>query len=222
MYVYHYRIFDLYQRPVISLAILGDERPNWKPSYFGYSYGGCELSLKFPIAKLLDYESRWEELEQESNPFAVIIMAHLKTKRTNQKFPEREQWKWQLVRGLYDKGYNREEIVTLFKVIDRMMALPRELQESFDQKLTKFEEERRMPLLSNMEERGLAKGQLKNAHEWLIQALEFRFGTISSELVNKINSLSDMDTLNTLFQKAITSDSLEQFLSEVDFNPPNS
>jgi hypothetical protein len=51
-----------------------------------------------------------------------------------------------------------------------------------------------MPLLSNMEERG----QLKNAHQWLIQALEFRFGTISSELVNQINSLSDMDTLNTL------------------------
>ena len=144
-------------------------------------------------------------------------MAHLKTKRTNQKFPEREQWKWQLVRGLYDKGYNREEIVTLFKVIDRMMALPRELQESFDQKLTKFEEERKMPLLSNMEERG----QLKNAHQWLIQALEFRFGTISSELVNQINSLSDMDTLNTLFRKAITGDSLEQFLSEVNFNPPN-
>jgi len=31
----------------------------------------CELSLKFPIAKLLDYESRWNELESSDNPFAI-------------------------------------------------------------------------------------------------------------------------------------------------------
>jgi hypothetical protein len=216
MYIYNYRVFDLYKRPVISLAILGDEKVNWRPNSFGYEYGGCELSLKFPIAKLLDYESQWGELEQDSNPFAVIIMAHLKTKRTLRKYPEREQWKWQLVRGLYDKGYNRQQITTLFKVIDKMMALPRELQESFDQKLRQYEEQKRMPLLSNMEERGLNRGrqegELKNAHQWLLQALETRFGVLSPTLTEQINNLSDMDTLTNLFQRAIVSNSLEEFL----------
>ena len=50
----------------------------------------CELSLKFPIAKLLDYESRWQELESSDNPFAIIVMAHLKTKATTGNLSERE------------------------------------------------------------------------------------------------------------------------------------
>ncbi|MFO5472460.1 MAG: hypothetical protein ACLBM2_00795, partial [Dolichospermum sp.] len=104
MYIYNYRSFDLYHKPVISLAVLGDERNNWRPNAYGYSLGGCEVSLKFPIAKLLDYESRWQELEASANPFAIIVMAHLKTKATTGNLSEREQWKWTLIRGLYDRG----------------------------------------------------------------------------------------------------------------------
>ncbi|GET36452.1 hypothetical protein [Microseira wollei] len=29
MYIYNYRAFDLYLRPVISLGVLGDERAFW-------------------------------------------------------------------------------------------------------------------------------------------------------------------------------------------------
>ena len=36
MFVYHYRISDKYRCPVVSLAVLGDERRNWKPEKFGY------------------------------------------------------------------------------------------------------------------------------------------------------------------------------------------
>jgi hypothetical protein len=58
-----------------------------------YTIAGCEVSLKFPTVKLLDYEERWTELEASSNPFAIIVMAHLKTKATTGKLPQREQWK---------------------------------------------------------------------------------------------------------------------------------
>ncbi len=68
------------------------------------------MSLKFPIVKLIDYESRWDELESNNNPFAIITMAHLKTKATIGKFAEREKWKWQLIRGLYDWGLTKQQI----------------------------------------------------------------------------------------------------------------
>src|SRR5438445_9033415 len=42
MYVYNYRLFDRYNRPVASFAVLGDERPSWRPERFGYSLWGCE------------------------------------------------------------------------------------------------------------------------------------------------------------------------------------
>lgn len=52
MYVYNYRIYDRYQRTVVSLAVLGDERSTWKPNQFGYELWGCEVLFKFPIVKL--------------------------------------------------------------------------------------------------------------------------------------------------------------------------
>ena len=104
MYRYNYRLFDRYERPVISLAVLGDEQESWRPSAYGYELGGCRVSLEFPIVKLLDYEVRWDELEQSKKPFAILVMAHLKTKATTGDYSAREQWKWRLVRGLYERG----------------------------------------------------------------------------------------------------------------------
>jgi len=46
-------------------------------------------------------------------------MAHLKTKATIGKLPQREQWKWKLIRGLYEKEFEREQIIKLFEIIDR-------------------------------------------------------------------------------------------------------
>ncbi|MFM6513052.1 MAG: hypothetical protein ACKPH4_03475, partial [Microcystis panniformis] len=134
MYIYNYRAFDLYQKPVISLAILGDERVNWRPDSYNYTIAGCEVSLKFPTVKLLDYEESWSELEASSNPFAIIVMAHLKTKATTGKLPQPEQWKWKLIRGLYEKEFERERIIKLFEIIDNMMTLSPELQSSLESK----------------------------------------------------------------------------------------
>src|SRR5580692_2668469 len=40
MHVYNHRIFDRYDREVISLAILADDDPDWRPSQYGYSRWG--------------------------------------------------------------------------------------------------------------------------------------------------------------------------------------
>jgi hypothetical protein len=44
---------------------------------------------------------------------AVIVMAHLKTKATTGNSQQREQWKWSLVRGLYERGFERKDIIKL-------------------------------------------------------------------------------------------------------------
>lgn len=89
MFIYNYRAYDLYNNPVVSLAILGDERRSWRPNSFKYGLKGSQMRLHFSIIKLLDY--KWEELEQNHNPFAIVVMAHLKTKSTTNNFEEREK-----------------------------------------------------------------------------------------------------------------------------------
>src|SRR5258708_7928537 len=58
MYVYNYRVFDRYNRIVVSLAILGDERAGWRPDSFSYSLWGCTVGIQVPVIKLLDYADR--------------------------------------------------------------------------------------------------------------------------------------------------------------------
>lgn len=143
MYSYHYRIFDRFDREVVSLAILGDEQKNWRPQHYRYGRWGCQMSLEFPIVKLLDYEAQWETLEASTNPFAVVVMAHLKTQITTQDPEGRLRWKLRLIRGLYERGFSQQDILELFRVLDWMMGLPEELKLEFWDELQRFEEEKR-------------------------------------------------------------------------------
>ena len=113
MFVYNYRIFDRYDRPVASLAVLSDERTGWRPDHFGYELWGCKVGINFPVAKVLEHADRWDELEASDNPFATVVMAHLKTRDTHNDEESRKRWKLYLVRRLYERGYRREDVITL-------------------------------------------------------------------------------------------------------------
>ena len=202
---YNYRAFDLYHQPVISLAILGDESKTWRPSSYQYGLGNSQLMFNFSIVKLLDYQ--WEDLERSQNVFAIVVMAHLKTKETISNLSEREQWKWNLSRLLYEKGYNRKQIVDLYKVIDIMMALPIELQANFEKKITNYQEDRKVPLLSNIEIRAIEKTHHKN----IIQLLQKRFGKLRESLVENINQIDDVTLLESLVVETISVNSPEDF-----------
>jgi len=173
----------------------------------------CELSLKFPIAKLLDYESRWQELESSDNrdnPFAIIVMAHLKTKATTGNLAEREQWKWTLIRGLYERGLTKEQIVKLFKIIDKMMSLPKELQQGLVAKIKHLEEENQMPFISPTEELAMERGE----QQLIIRQLNRRIGEIKSSFIDTIRTLT-IDQLELLGEALLDFSSitdLEQWL----------
>src|SRR6266852_493341 len=92
MFVYHYRLYDRYRRPVVSLAVLGDELANWRPNRFGYSLCGCTMGLEFPVVKLLDHGADLAALEASTNPFAPLVLAHLQTLATRQDPAARHEW----------------------------------------------------------------------------------------------------------------------------------
>ncbi len=93
---------------VVSLAVLGDESKAWRPDRYDWDHCGCRMSLHFPMVKLVDYLQRWTELETSTNPFAIMVMAHLKTKETHGDSANRLRWKTTLVRDLYQRGFERQ------------------------------------------------------------------------------------------------------------------
>ncbi|AOC54037.1 hypothetical protein amyaer_3332 [Microcystis aeruginosa NIES-2481] len=108
---------------------------------------------------------------------------------------------------MYEQGYQREDILNLFKFIDWLMSLPTKLEQEFQQKLNQYEEEKRMPYITSVERMGMEKGM----RESVIDALEIRFENVPSELVNKISQIQDTSLLKNLHRQAITLDSISDF-----------
>ena len=211
MYVYNYRLYDNYRRQVASLVVLGDEQPGWRPGGFGYDLWDCRVDFRFPVVKLLDYRERWSELEASRNPFATVVMAHLKTQETRQDGAERQRWKLALTRRLYEQGYGREEILHLFHFIDWLMVLPEELEQGFWAEVQRYEEEKRMPYITSVERMGIKKGSLQTAREAVVDILGARFAEVPSPWVEAIHRIEDSVLLKILLKQAATSDSLEAF-----------
>ena len=198
MFVYNYRIYDRYHRPVASMAVLADDTPSWKPQEFSYEVLGCKHSLQFPIAKLMDYADRAESLENDPNPFALVTLAHLQTRATRTDPQARFAAKWKLVQLLYRRGWDKQRIIDLFFVLDWMMKLPKHLSEQLWQNVVELEQEKRMAYVSTGERIGIEKGMQAGIQQGmqagealaLQKLLTKRFGAIPSETVGRITTAS--------------------------------
>lgn len=203
IFTYNYRIFDHHKKPVASLVVLADDRPGWRPNHFGYALWGCKVGITFPVVKLTDYQSNWAELERNRNPFAIAVMAHLKTRETRGEPENRRMWKMHLTKRLYTIGYQKQDVLNLFHFIDWMMRLPEAAEKTFWEEMQSFEEEKKMKYISSVERIGVQKGRIEGKIEGrkegrmaLIQKLlNKRFGGLSPDLQKKLQT-SELEILD--------------------------
>jgi hypothetical protein len=158
IFIYSLRIFDLFRQIPVSLAILCDESATWRPESYGATYPDSRMLFEFGTAKLLDWRDRITELESSNNPFATVVMTHLKVIETKRNVENRKAWKFSLTRALYDKGYERQQILDLYRFIDWIMILPEPIEREFWQELQNFEEERKVTYVTNAERFGFERG----------------------------------------------------------------
>ena len=215
MFVYHYRIFDKYRRKVVSLAILGDERSNWRPNEFGYQLWETKIDFNFKVVKLLDYGDRWSELETSSNPFAIVVVAHLKAQETRSDRLERKKWKIALVRRLYEQNYSRTEVINLFHFIDWVMSLPEELEQEFWQSVQQLEEERSMPYITSVQRIGRQEGRQEGRQDGLLKGIELglklKFGAEGLAMLPEVADIKDAGLLEMILSGLETANTLEEW-----------
>ncbi|NOT61723.1 MAG: DUF4351 domain-containing protein [Acidobacteria bacterium] len=178
IYVYHYRSQDRFNLPVASFVILTDEAENWRPTVYQTELLGTEVRLKFSPAKLLDYLQRWEELEHSTNPFAVVVQAHLIALQTRSDEPGRLQRKLALTKQLYKRGFSKETIIGLYRFLEWVLVLSPPLALEYEDKLIEFEEEQKMQYVTNIERRGIAKGLQQGSVGIVLRMLQGRFGAL--------------------------------------------
>jgi hypothetical protein len=202
MYGYNSRIFVAYNRTVVSLAVLADDDPNWRPTQYKDELWDWSVVMKWPPVKLLDYANQVEFLEKSDNPFAKVVLAHLKALETRKDPESRAVWKLRLVRGLYERGFSKNDIQQLFLVIDWLMELPKKLDKQFDQDLNEYQEEQRMPYVTSIERLAMAR---------LIEnTLHTKFGDAANELAEAISELYDAEKYLALNQTIATATTLDE------------
>jgi hypothetical protein len=193
VFVYNYRIFDRFKRPVATLAILADDAPGWRPRRYGYTLFGSRHYLSFPHVKLLDYLPKLEELLQEDNPFALVTAAHLMTRNTRKNKRHRYEAKLKLVEILQEKGWEEQRMLDFLRLIDWLMKLPKSLNNQLWQDIT-TRRNPDMPYVSSFEEFLLEKGEekgIKQGESTLLSLLlETRFGAMPAAIQQRIATAS--------------------------------
>jgi flagellar biosynthesis/type III secretory pathway protein FliH len=102
-----------------------------------------------------------------------------------------------LTKRLYERGYNKQEVIGLYRFLDWLLALPEELAAEFDDKLSEYEEERKMQYVTSIERRGIEKGLQQGRQEGLqmgaaeitLRQLQRRFGALEAAAQAHIRAL---------------------------------
>lgn len=198
VFIYNNRISEQYGCLVESLVILADDNINWKPHHFSSRAIRTTKEFDFPIVKLLDYKQRWSDLEASRNPFATVVMVHLRSLETRRDRPQRKEHKLTLIKRLYEQGFSREDIINLYALIDWMMTLPDELEQEFQRELSQYEESKKMRYVTSIERKGEQRGEIKGkllgkmlaTQQLVIRQLKRRLGEINSSLVEQVEGLA--------------------------------
>ena len=212
MFVYYYRLYDLYPEQVVSLAILADEEPGWKPTRYKHTQRQTHLMFGYRTVKLWEYNERWAALEKDPNPFALVVMAHLKTKATRGNAPERLRWKIELIRQLYARGYERTDIHELFRFVDWLLVLPEDMAKSFRERVEEIDQESKMKYVTSIERLSREEGLLDGLQLGALTLFEERFGPLDASIRGLVEKASREQILLWM-KRILTASSLDEVLA---------
>nr|VFK23463.1 MAG: hypothetical protein BECKLPF1236A_GA0070988_103804 [Candidatus Kentron sp. LPFa]VFK35341.1 MAG: hypothetical protein BECKLPF1236C_GA0070990_103624 [Candidatus Kentron sp. LPFa] len=213
MYVYNYRLFDRYRVDIVSLAVLADLLPDFQAGNYRRDCWGCHVRFSFPTVKLLELGRDWASLEKSDNPFTLVVMAHLMAQE-NREGEKRIDAKLQLIRLMYRRGYSKERILTLFRVIDWLLYIPPELAPAFQQVLSTIES-KKMAYITSIKrlglERGMQQGMQQGEAAVLRRQLQRKFGGEFTDAHRQRVDRADVDTLLDWSEQVLSA----KFIDEV-------
>ena len=193
MLIYRCRLRDMYDKPIASMAVLLDDDPSWRPCSYSENLWDSEINIKFPIIKIIDYNEQIQQLEQSSNPFAIIVLAQL-TALKKQEIELKLAQKLQITRKLYKLNFNKKEVLALFRFIDWIIMLPKECEVEYMRNVAKIEREEFeknfvCPAEQLWLEQGIEKGIVKGNQKIIQIARKMLAKNMSVKEVAKITDI---------------------------------
>jgi hypothetical protein len=207
--LYNSGLFWIFKQRVVTLAVLADLREGWLPDEDRFQLADFESRTRFPVCKLIErLRTDWQD--DHSLP-VQLARAQIAALRTASDPEGRYRAKWQLVRNLYQIGYNADQVRELFGLIDWMMHLRVDLEERFKQELDELEESLQMPYVTSVERIARAEGRSEGGAAVLLKQLAKRWGLLTGDVQQQIRRL-------TIEQQAALGEALFDFRSPQDLD----
>lgn len=191
MYIYNYRIADRENCPVVSLGIVTGPAGRVVLGRYETELWGCRLRFEFPVAKLVDWRGHEKELLASGNPFALVVLAHLRVLTTKGETSRKYAAKRELLLLLAARGYSRAYAESLLRFLDWLITLPEELEQKLGDELAELSEDKPMPYVTSWERRGRKEGRQEGQLDLVLKLLKHKVGTLSAELRAQIGTLPE-------------------------------
>jgi hypothetical protein len=190
--------------------------PEFMAFYFPQAH--ADMRIDFPVVKLQDYAGDIDRLLTLDNPFALVTVAHLLTQKTKGNAHRRRIAKWRLTKLLYQRNWERERIINLYRVIDWIMFLPKELDVRLRQGILIFERRGAMAYMSSIErigmEIGMEEGRRAGVAEMLALMLAQRFGELDSAVNDRL-AAADPEQLTAWAKNLLSAATLAEVFDEI-------
>jgi hypothetical protein len=111
---------------VASLVVRSDLAKIWQPLTYTFAVGGFSTSVEFPTCKIS--EKLETELKDNYSLPAMVARAQIEALKTTSNANARYEAKKRLIRMLYERHYEREEVFEILRYLDWMMHLSEDLE----------------------------------------------------------------------------------------------
>lgn len=220
MFVYNYRTYDQYKKPVVSIALLLDTDPSWRPDCFTMANplsekeGEPYLQFRYHVIKLIDYAAKKQELHERKDLFAMVILAQLIVMETRKNLALRVQSKLSLIRELLKFGLTIDQTRGLLRFIDWLIIIPKELMLTYNEQVKEIAEEAaeewNVPYVSMFDQLARQEGRQEGIRMLLDRQIRRRFpNTVTAQHLHLIND-ANADTLALWAEKLIDAQNIEE------------
>jgi hypothetical protein len=163
VWVYNKKGTEVVGHEVVTVVLLVDTNPDWRPNRYEYEEWRCKKTFEYPVMKLLDWRGREEELASHPNVFALFVLGHLWSQQTTNDMERRLALKLRLISLLLERKLDELEFGTWSRLFDWQLQLPPEGEASVMEWLREKQREGKMPFVSVFEklarEQGLKEGR---------------------------------------------------------------
>jgi flagellar biosynthesis/type III secretory pathway protein FliH len=170
--------------------------------------------------KLASFAGREAELAKDENPFAWLTLAWLQFRAARHDKLHQLAVKFNLIRALFRKQWDKAQIREFLHIMDWMTSLPPELTNRLDSMVETLESEQNMEYIDSItrlrmargeaaaHQQGQQQGQQQGMTSLLAKLLKNRFQNLPDWVAAKLNQASTDDIVRWA-ERVLTAPTLE-------------